>query len=152
MWRRIGIVACAAVVIGVGARMLSAQRNGSVEYHKKAFLKAWKAPKWYGVAPRVVRDAWDKRRGQRIDFHWAALVDAGYATNGEFVVSNVSAWGVAQAVRGRVSELGSNYSDFVWVSGTDKDMVLFMAPVAAMSQLGEWVREADAPKIAEETW
>src|SRR5688572_2790669 len=140
MWKRMAIVACAVAVISFAARLLSAPTKGSVEYHKGGYVKAMRGPgKWLGVAPGFVRDAWARRRTERIYFHWGALTDAGYVTDKAFVVSNASSWVVADAVRGRVSGLSSECKDFVWVLGTDTNVVLVAAPVGVMNKLGQWV-------------
>jgi len=145
-WIVIAVVV--VLVAGSAIYVLSQRRKGSVEYHREAYFEAIAPPgKWFGFAPRIVRHAWLERRQGRASFHWEALLEKGYLTNREFVISNASAWSVRDAVYGRVDWVNStDYTPMVHLVAAYTNVLRVTAPPKAMDKLGALIREADVPE------
>jgi hypothetical protein len=92
MRKRKWVVAGVAVVaIGVGACLFSQPSRGTLEYHKREYVKAFKGGTLGTIlksGPRVLRDAYLRHRQQRMDFHREALLELGFLERRVFVLSN----------------------------------------------------------------
>jgi hypothetical protein len=149
----IGLLAVAAIVaIAMGARLLSQPKKGSVEWHKREYLRAHAMPStWRGVRyfvqPGFAQPEYWNQRARRIHFHRQALLESGYLTEREFVVSNRPAQDVAEALLGSV-ELRKDYP-FVCPMWIETNVVAVIARPGEMDKVGKWIREADVRESAE---
>jgi hypothetical protein len=91
--KRIFIAVLVVAVVGVVAFVFSGPKKGSVEWHKREYLKARDGR---GFANRT-QQLWSKIRGQSPDFqgiiartrfHENALIQLGYLEAWKFIVSN----------------------------------------------------------------
>jgi hypothetical protein len=147
--KRLVIGAIALVVIGVCFYVLCPPRKGSVEYHKKRLLEADKVGAvavWLNEnpVPQMVRNLYWERKGNQVEFHRRALIDAGYLMERVFVISNSWASEVISAAR---IELQDAFTDntyrftVLWETGTNAVGVL--GPADAMEKIGHAIRDAD---------
>jgi hypothetical protein len=90
-----GIVIVVVAGIGITAYKLSQPKKGTIEWHKKEYLSAFKQP-W----TKQAQNLWNRVRGKpqsvsytlgqfaRAEGHQRALITLGYLEEREFVISN----------------------------------------------------------------
>jgi hypothetical protein len=147
---RLVIGAIAAVAIGLAAYFVYLPRRGSVEYHKREFLKfseLTSSPLWVdrnGV-PDSVRTLYRRRLTHRVHFHLQALIEAGYLKKGVFIVSNAPPLKVLQATGIEFRQPNSNFTIISW----SLSRISVNAPGELMEEIGEAIRKADVPEKEE---
>jgi len=92
MRKRTLIGAMAVAVIGVAAYFLSQPRKGTLEYHKKGFLRAknsWLLGKWLAKpAMSRLNRVYCQYKAERAVFHEEALIELGFLHYRTFALSN----------------------------------------------------------------
>ena len=144
-------VALALVAIGVGAYLFSQPRQGSVEYHKKEFVKSYNRLGRKGIAslwflPDRVRGFYSDWQSRRWEFHERALMNAGYLSSASFKVSNALAYNVARAARADLSMNGLD-APLVMLGVSSNDTVVCIAPVDAMERVRQAVDKFDVLEL-----
>jgi hypothetical protein len=147
MLNRLLIGAIAVVVIGVAAYFLSQPRKGSVEYHKREYLRINKrgsSVPWVDrrSVPHIVGSFYGWRLSRQSDFHYSALIEAGYLRKSVFMISNSPALDVLQAAR---IEWPPHVIEIIRISW-DTNRITITAPSDWIEKLGPAIREADAPE------
>ena len=87
----------AFALVGIVACVLSQPKDGSVEYHKKQYLKENRVQlldKVFGCGPHSLQNRWREYRMERVFHHRERLKKLGYFEERVFVFSNRSPYAV----------------------------------------------------------
>ena len=147
-WIAVGLVAL--VAIGAGAYLLSQPRHGTVEYHKKQFVKLLyygRLDNWVEKnGPARFQKFWMDRRYKRLFFHRDALVKLGYVKTRTFIISNSTPTQVARAIMSPSYATTNISRDFAGIQNVGPDSVTILGPRDEMHAWEKLIREADVPE------
>lgn len=143
----------AVVAVGVAAFLvsqLSGPKRGTVEWHKREYLKAYKSGMLAmfvdNHAPAGLQDAYWSRRHKRIEFHRQALIDAGVLGERVFIVSNRPPREVAKAFYEKMYDVFVYTNDPMSIPGIrdiGPDSVTVVGLADQMDKWNELIRKAD---------
>lgn len=159
MRKRVGIAVIAVVILGLFLYVLSQPKKGSVEWHKRAYLAAWKRlnlDDWRSRFARFLNDKAslkpdslypsESERGlltEKIASHRRALVRLRYLTEKVIVVSDAPDDSLVQSMP-EWPEKDSPFLDFEFISDKGTNGVLITGPVTSIEpwekSLRTWVR------------
>jgi len=155
MRKRTVIGVIAAVVIAVAAYVVSQPKEGSVEYHKREYLKAFERicqntlrQKLQRVYRRVARRAAppETRRAdyKAFDHHITSLIRLGYLQKARISLTNAAA---ADAMNAGYGGRSANQAirDFINISPAAPQIVLIIAPRSDVPIIEAAIRQADVP-------
>jgi len=140
--------AAAVVVIGVGVFFFSQPKRGSVEWHKREYLKA----SHWGIADEGVfrygsqnwKNARFERKEERIESHRKALIDLGYLEARTIIVYNRGAFAVLSNVVANYSVAGLN-EDFLSFEDTNTNVIRLVTVKQDVSRWEELIKTTDVP-------
>jgi hypothetical protein len=154
--KRLRIGAIAALVIGVAVYFLSQPKKGTVEWHKKEYLKAadrlavntWKHKLKrvaFRVTGRLLRDSWDadayRSDVKAFEQHQASLVRLGYLQEGRVSLTNAfSENAIPARYFGDEARRG-----FIAVSREGPQVVHIIAPPSDLPKIEAAIRRVDGP-------
>jgi hypothetical protein len=146
--KRIVIVALAVLVIGVLAFVLSQPRKGSVEWHKREYLRAIDLDYGESVIAKVRRFLPRSKTGDRANMklHERSLIAAGFLEQREIAITNTME--VASAVLEKLNP-PKNVDPFTFASLITRDqreMIVITALPTNIDKCEELVRKADLPE------
>jgi hypothetical protein len=144
------VAGVALVVICVIGYFLDRPRLGTVEYHKKQFVKHLNQSRlddWVEKhGPARFQKFWADRHYKRLFFHMDALVELGYLDTRTFIISNSTPKQVARAiVSGSYATTNIN-RDFSGIQNVGPDSITILGPRDEMQAWGKLIREADVPE------
>ena len=155
MRKWIFIVLAVLAVLGAGTHFIGKPRRGTIDYHKKQYVKAQDAgrlERWVmSHTPDSVGRALIAARMKRQEFHRDALVELGYLEERRCFVTNRAAGYVAS----RIIEVGyssfiagtnADVADFVAVSEVKTNSFALVAPRTQMRMWEKWIRQHDVPE------
>jgi hypothetical protein len=152
MRKRIVIGAIAVIALGVLALVLSQPKKGSVEYHKKQFLRAHYsgsvAQRLLPRGPTSLRVAYFRRKEGQINYHRQRLVELGYLREKVFVISNQPTWGVVNALRLSVDTFTALAPQITFAAVLDEttNSVRLVGPPDEIPKWEALIRKFDVPK------
>jgi len=154
-------IAVMAVLTIAGALYFGTQpKKGTVEWHKKEYLRARKeletgVPAWVlkkGV-PGIMRKFYERRFTRQLDFHRTALIDSGYLKQSVFVVSNSSPLSVWRtAAHDLLVVVPKEVWNFSWIQQTNMNTntLMVVVPRDWFEKIGDAIRKADVPEAPRE--
>jgi hypothetical protein len=153
--KRIVIAAIAVLVVGGLAHVLSQPRTGTIEYHKKEYVAAFRKGALADlVVDRGVTAAdrldWKSRR-RRIEFHRDALISAGFFEQKEFILSNRPPRDALRKLLADFARVFTNETDVLGaplIRGITTNRVIIAGEARVMREVERLVREADVPENA----
>jgi hypothetical protein len=156
MRKRIAIGLLGAVVIGMVAFFLSQPTKGSVEWHKREYLDAWKRLNEQTLTDKVkhflnriagrkvTRQVWPREDHERVQSHRAALLTLGYLDQQAFDFTNCSRAQVLSSPAFAFAHRGSQ-REFVMVTIQDTNTLHIIALREDMPLFVEAIRKVDKP-------
>jgi hypothetical protein len=157
--KRIAIALLIVSVIGIATYFVSQPKKGSVEWHKREYLRATEEAWRIGLKPRwsdKIVNHWRQLRGQpninyhaEVADHQEALIGLGYLQVRTFVVSNRPVDYVASNIWFRASvETRTNILDSFSRMSTARgaNLIDIVARKDDMPKWEEMVRQADVPE------
>ena len=147
-WIIAGLAAFA--LVGIVACVLSQPKDGSVEYHKKEYLKESRAKlldKVLSYAPIRVQRGWGEYRMGRVFHHRERLKKLGYFEERVFVLSNRSPYAVRAPFYTQLQPcFASVTTPFCDVIDYGTNSVTIEGPRHELDAIGNSVRKFDVPE------
>ena len=144
------------VVIGMAAFFLSQPKMGSVEWHKRKYLDAWKRLNEQTLADKVknflnriagrkvTTQFWSRENHERVQSHRAALLTLGYLDQQAFDLTNCSRAQVLSSPAFAFAHRGS-HREFVMITIQDTNTLHIIAARQNMPLFVEAIRKVDKP-------
>jgi hypothetical protein len=146
-----------ALGVGVVGYVLSQPRKGSLEWHKREYLRAWKRVTGSTLRDRIQyvyfsstkkpEKVWGQPKDlEKFFTNQAVLVQLGYLEARQFTVTNLPARDLTERFFGEFAENQLDFVDVEYSKRPESNDMIVIAPRTFMPTVEEWIRKMDAPQ------